>query len=241
MRSPATAAAPREGAMGALKERLRHGAHAVVDPLVRALRQAGARADHLTWAGFVLSLGAGGAFFMGQFRLAAVVLAIAGVCDILDGQLARQSGGETRFGAFLDSTLDRVAEGVVLLGLLGFYLRNLTALVYQPTRVLEQMQLDLEPNTWAVVGMTSGLALLGSFMVSYTRARAEGLGLDCKVGWFERPERLVLIILAGLLKVFWAMSAALLLLAILSFITAAQRVMHVHRITRGAGQDHQGG
>ena len=120
MRSPATTAASGEGAMGAFKERLRHGAHTVVDPLVRALLRSGARADHLTWAGFVLSVAAGAAFFYGQFRLAAVVLAVAGICDILDGQLARQSGGETKFGAFLDSTLDRVAEGAVLLGLLGF-------------------------------------------------------------------------------------------------------------------------
>jgi CDP-diacylglycerol--glycerol-3-phosphate 3-phosphatidyltransferase len=87
----------------------------------------------------------------------------------------------------------------------------------------------------------AALALVGSFMVSYTRARAEGLGLDCKVGWFERPERLVLLMVAGLLRVFWAMSAALLLLAALSFATAAQRVAHVYRNTRHAGMDQRGG
>jgi CDP-diacylglycerol--glycerol-3-phosphate 3-phosphatidyltransferase len=238
MRSPVSAAPAGETALAALKERLKNGAHVAVDPLVRLLLRSGARADHLTIVGFVFSLGAAAAFFEGQFRLAALALALSGVCDILDGQLARQSNTVSRFGAFLDSTLDRVAEGAVLLGLLGFYLRNLTALVFQPTRVLEQVQIGVEPITWAVVGMTAGLALLGSFMVSYTRARAEGLGLDCKVGWFERPERMVLIIVAGLLKVFWAMSAALLLLAILSFVTAAQRVTHVYRITRDAGTDH---
>jgi CDP-diacylglycerol--glycerol-3-phosphate 3-phosphatidyltransferase len=235
---PATAASTGEGAFGALKDRLKHGAHAAVDPIVRALIRVGARADHLTWLGFALSMGAAYSFFEGHFRLAATVLIVSGVCDILDGQVARQSGTVSKFGAFLDSTLDRVAEGAVLLGLLGFYLRNLVALVFESTKVLEQYQIGLEPITWAVVGMTAGLALLGSLMVSYTRARAEGLGLECKVGWFERPERMVLLIVAGLLKVFWAMSAALLLLAILSFITAAQRVMHVHRITRGAGMDH---
>jgi CDP-diacylglycerol--glycerol-3-phosphate 3-phosphatidyltransferase len=233
----ATAAPPAPGALGQLKERLKLGAHAAVDPLVRALLRTGARADHLTVLGFLLSIGAAVAFFEGWFRPAALVLALAGVCDILDGQVARQSGGETRFGAFLDSTLDRLAEGLVLLGLLGFYLRNLVALVFEPSRVLEQFQNGLEPITWAVVGATAGFALLGSFMVSYTRARAEGLGLDCKVGWFERPERLVLLIVAGLLKVFWAMSAALLLLALFSFVTAAQRVAHVYRITRSAGSD----
>jgi CDP-diacylglycerol--glycerol-3-phosphate 3-phosphatidyltransferase len=238
MRTPATTAPAGDGALATLKERLKHGAHAATDPIVRALHRAGARADHLTVLGFGFSMASAFAFFEGHFRLAALALALAGVCDILDGQLARQSGTVSRFGAFLDSTLDRVAEGAVLLGLLGFYLRNLVALVFESSRVIEQYQIGLEPITWAVVGMTAGLALLGSFMVSYTRARAEGLGLECRVGWFERPERMVLIILAGVLKVFWAMSAALLLLAILSFITAAQRVTHVYRITRGAGMDH---
>ncbi len=81
------------------------------------------------------------------------------------------------------------------------------------------------------------LALVSSFMVSYTRARAEGLGLACKVGWFERPERLMLIVLAGLLQSFRAMSAALLLLTVLSFWTAFQRVRHVWKQTRGSGRD----
>jgi len=238
MTMPLSAAPARTSALTQLKERLKHGAHVAVDPLVRSLLRVGARADHLTIAGFVLALGAATAFFEGHFRLASAILILSGVCDILDGQLARQAGAETRFGAFLDSTLDRVAEGAVLLGLLGFCLRNLLALVFQPSRVLEQYQLGLEPITWAVVGMTAGLAMLGSFMVSYTRARAEGLGLDCKVGWFERPERMVLLILAGLLKVFWAMAAALLVLALFSFVTAAQRVTHVYRTTRDARGDH---
>jgi phosphatidylglycerophosphate synthase len=148
---------------------------------------------------------------------------------------------ESRFGAFLDSTLDRLSEALVLLGILGFYLRNLYALVLHPEQALLQISSGLDPRVWAVMAFTAALAMVGSFMVSYTRARAEGLGLDCKVGWFERPERLVLLVLAGLLRVFWAMSAALLLLAILSFATAAQRVAHVHRNTRRAGKDQLGG
>jgi CDP-diacylglycerol--glycerol-3-phosphate 3-phosphatidyltransferase len=169
------------------------------------------------------------------------MLLLAGLCDILDGELARRAGLASRFGAFLDSTLDRLSEALVLLGILGFYLRNLYALVLHPERALLQISTGLEPLTWAVMAFTAALALVGSFMVSYTRARAEGLGLDCKVGWFERPERLVLLVVAGLLRVFWAMSAALLLLAILSFATAAQRVAHVHRNTRRAGNDQLGG
>ena len=119
----------------------------------------------------------------------------------------------------------------------GFCLRNLVALVFESHRVLEQMAVGLYPVTWAVVGGTAALALVGSFMVSYTRARAEGLGLACRVGWFERPERMLLLMLAGALKVFWAMSGALLLLTVLSFFTAAQRVAFVWKHTRGAGLD----
>lgn len=215
-----------------IKDRLRRFAHAALDPTVRVMLRIGIRADHLTLIGLSLSAAAGLAFFDGHSRLGALLLALAGVCDILDGQLARAAGGETKFGAFFDSTLDRLSEALVLLGILGFCLRNLVALVFDSMSVVEQTTMGLAPWTWAVVGMTAMLALTGSFLVSYTRARAEGLGLECKVGWFERPERLLLLILAGALKAFSAMSGALLILALFSFITAAQRVAHVYRITR---------
>jgi CDP-diacylglycerol--glycerol-3-phosphate 3-phosphatidyltransferase len=240
--TPETAApAAAQGRVATIKRRLQDGAHAALRPAVSLLSDLGARADHLTVAGLMLSVASGIAFFEGHSRTAALLLLLSGLCDILDGELARRGGALSRFGAFLDSTLDRLSEAVVLLGILGFYLRNLLALVLHPDRAVQQMSQGLEPLTWAVVAFTTALALVGSFMVSYTRARAEGLGLDCKVGWFERPERLVLVILAGLLKVFWAMSAALMLLAVLSFATAVQRVAHVHRNTRRAGLDQRGG
>jgi len=226
------AAPPREGALRRLKERLRVLAHRALDPIVRGLVRAGVRANHLTLLGLGLSVAAALAFFDGHSRLGALVLSLAGICDILDGQVARASGGETRFGAFFDSTLDRLSEALVLIGILGFCLRNLVALVFDSSRVVEQVSVGLLPMTWAVVGLTAMLGLTGSFLVSYTRARAEGLGLECKVGWFERPERLVLLIVAGALQVFWAMSGALLVLALFSFVTAAQRVAHVYRLTR---------
>jgi CDP-diacylglycerol--glycerol-3-phosphate 3-phosphatidyltransferase len=220
------------GPLAQLKDRLRGMAHALLDPLVRACVRVGLTANGLTVLGLGLSAAAGLAFFDGHSRLGALLLLIAGFCDILDGQVARRSGGETRFGAFFDSTLDRLGESLVLIGILGFCFRNLAALVLDPARVIEQTDAGLYPATWAVVGVTAVLALTGAFLVSYTRARAEGLGLECKVGWFERPERLTLLILAGALKVFWAMSGALLLLALFSFITAAQRVAHVWKLTR---------
>lgn len=236
--APTAAAGQREqGALHQFKARVRHALHAVLDPLARAMLRVGFRADHLTILGLVMAATAGFAFFDGHFRLGALLLLVSGLCDVLDGQLARAAGAQSRFGAFLDSTFDRLSEAAALAGILGFYLRNLVALVFQSNRVLEQAAIGLQPVTWAVLAFTAVTALIGSFLVSYTRARAEGLGLDCRVGWFERPERLVLLIVAGALKVFWAMSAALLLLTLLSFATALQRMIHVWQQTRGAGRD----
>jgi CDP-diacylglycerol--glycerol-3-phosphate 3-phosphatidyltransferase len=135
------------------------------------------------------------------------MLALAGICDTLDGQLARQSGAESRFGAFLDSTLDRYGEVAVFMGL-AWHFSGGIALVF-------------------II-----LALAGSFMVSYTRARAEGLGLECRSGWMQRPERIILLVigsLAGALPVVGPtlMKLALLILAALTNFTAAQRILYV--------------
>jgi CDP-diacylglycerol--glycerol-3-phosphate 3-phosphatidyltransferase len=219
------------------KRRAARVAQAALDPLAGGLARAGVRADHLSAIGLVLSLGAGLAFFEGWFRPGALLAALAGLCDVLDGQVARRSGVRSRFGAFLDSTLDRASEGMMLAGLAGFYIINLVELALDPMLVAQQVSRGLEPRTWAAVALTAVVALVGSFMVSYTRARAEGLGLDCKVGWFERPERLALVIVAGLFGVGPVMPGALLVLAILSFATATQRVVHVWKNTRAAGRD----
>jgi CDP-diacylglycerol--glycerol-3-phosphate 3-phosphatidyltransferase len=239
MPSPVAAAAGPEtaGALARIKTRLKTGAHAALAPVVRSLARAGLSPDHVTWLGLAVSIMAGFAFFDGHSRLGALLLALAGICDILDGELARHAGTVSRFGAFLDSTLDRLAEAAVLVGIAGFCLRNLEALVLEPGRALHELEIGLPPVAWVLVALCAVLALVGSFMVSYTRARAEGLGLECRVGWFERPERLVLLILAGALQVFWAMSTALIILTVLSFATAAQRVVHVWNHTRGAGRD----
>jgi len=236
---PADAAVGRRapGAPGAAKERLRVAAHALLAPLVRALARLGARADHLTVAGLAFSVLAGLAFFEGGFRLGAALVALAGLCDILDGELARARGGFSRFGAFLDSTLDRLAESAVLAGIVGYYVARMFELVLHPALAAAQILRGLEPNTYAVLALTGIAALVGSFMVSYTRARAEGLGLECRVGWFERPERLLLVIVAGMFGVGPVMPATLILLAILSFVTVFQRAAHVWVNTRGAGRD----
>jgi CDP-diacylglycerol--glycerol-3-phosphate 3-phosphatidyltransferase len=220
-----------------LKQRVARAARAVLEPLAGFLAGAGVRADFLSAIGLMLSLAAALAFFEGWFRGGALLTALAGLFDLLDGQVARHAASRSRFGAFLDSTLDRFGEGAILTGLAGFYISGLVALVLDPALVAAQFQRGLMPSTWAAVGLTAVVALVGSFMVSYTRARAEGLGLDCKVGWFERPERMVLLIVAGAFGVGPVMPAALLLYVILSFSTAAQRVAYVWKHTRAVGRD----
>lgn len=225
------------GAMSGYKDKLKVFAHGALDPVVRGLVAAGVKPDHLTILGLVLSVGAGFAFAIGRFRGAALVTCFAGLCDILDGQVARHGGGESKFGAFFDSTLDRVAEAAVLVGIAWFYLFNLVDMAMNPQRVLVNLQRGLEPVTWAVIALLAVLAMVGAFMVSYTRARAEGLGIDCKVGWFERPERMVLLIIMGFLGLGPAIPAGLLVLVVFSFATALQRMTHVWKRTRPPGPD----
>ena len=221
------------GFLARFKDRLRDGARGVLAPLVRVLAGLGVQPDWLTILGAVFSVAAALAFFVGAFRWGSLALVLAGLCDILDGQLARHIGFESRFGAFLDSTLDRLSEALVFVGIAGFYMVHMIELVHNPTLVLTELSWDLEPGTWVRIALLAMLALVGSFLVSYTRARAEGLGLDCKVGWAERPERMVALIVAGLFGVSKVMPAVLMLLTVMGFFTAGQRVAYVWRSTRG--------
>ena len=226
-----------EGGVGDYKVALKRLAHQTLDPVVRGLLAIGLSADHLTVLGFALSLSAGVAFAVGRFRVAATLALVAGVCDILDGQLARLGGHETRFGAFLDSTLDRVAEAALFLGLAWYYTAQLADMAMNPGRVTANLEHGLLPITFGIIAMLAVLGLVGSFMVSYTRARAEGLGLDCKVGWFERPERLVVLIVAGFFGLGPVIPGMLIVLVVFSFATAIQRMAHVWKITRAAGSN----
>lgn len=229
-----------ERAMGGYKERAKAAAHAVLEPVVAGMAAIGLRPNHLTVFGFVLSVGAGYAFALGRFRTGAVIAIVAGLFDILDGQLARRTKSITRFGAFFDSTLDRMADAALLLGFAWYYLWNLVDMSLNPQRVLVNLQRGLEPDTYAAIALLAMFAVVGSFMVSYARARAEGLGLECRVGWFERPERIVLIIIMGFAGLGPVIPAGLLILTGLSFATAFQRMAHVWKLTRDAdsGSDH---
>jgi len=233
---------PALGAQGtetrsSFKESIQRFARQVLDPIARGLAGAGIRPDHLTVIGLVLSVASGLAFALGRFRTGATFATLAGVCDILDGQIARLMHRVSRFGAFLDSTLDRLAEAAMLSGIAAFYTFNLVAQVGDPERVAMNLARGLEPYHWGLISLLALLALAGSFMVSYTRARAEGLGVECKVGWFERPERMILLIIAGFVGLCPAMPGALLLLVVFSFATAFQRMAHVWKQTRAAGRD----
>ena len=226
-----------EGGVGEYKVALKRLAHQLLDPVVRGLLAIGLQADHLTVLGFALSLGAGVSFAIGHFRAAATIALVAGVCDILDGQLARLGGRVTPFGAFLDSTLDRVAEAALFLGLAWYYTAQLADMALNPQRVTANLEHGLLPITFGIIAMMAVLGLVGSFMVSYTRARAEGLGLDCKVGWFERPERLVVLIVAGYFGLGPVIPGMLIVLVVFSFATAIQRMAHVWKLTRSAGSN----
>jgi CDP-diacylglycerol--glycerol-3-phosphate 3-phosphatidyltransferase len=139
------------------------------------------------------------------------VVLLAGFLDILDGALARHTGQVTRFGAILDSTFDRLSEAALLFGILIFSLR-------------EQLTVEI---------ILVCLALIGAMMVSYVRARAEGMGIECQVGLFTRAERVIVLALGLLLSQFnYALTIALVIITLFSFITAGQRLLHVWQQTK---------
>jgi CDP-diacylglycerol--glycerol-3-phosphate 3-phosphatidyltransferase len=190
----------------------------VFEPVVTLLVRLGIGPDAVTVTGLVVAVGAGVAAGAGRLRLAGACLILSALCDLLDGQIARRSGRSGPAGALLDSCLDRLAEGAVFLGLIIAFGPQ------SPARVL-----------------VTGVALIGSYMVSYTRARAEGLGFDCQVGWMERPERLVVLIVALL----WGgavLDGGLVLLAVLSLWTFWQRLRYVTRVaSRGTPDEERPG
>jgi CDP-diacylglycerol--glycerol-3-phosphate 3-phosphatidyltransferase len=185
-----------------LRERLEPPLRARLEPLVGALAARRITPNQVTLAALLLSLLAALGIAAGWPRAGALVLIVASLGDLVDGMLARQTGQSSAFGAFFDSTLDRIAEGAVLAALAYRF-----ALADRPLLVA------------AVV-----LALLGSLLVSYTRARAEALGVACKVGFMSRAERLVLLI-GGLL--LGLPGLAVVALAVLSLYTVCERVEHV--------------
>ena len=148
-----------------------------------------------------------------------MLLGFGSALDAVDGSLARASGGTSPFGAFFDSTLDRAAEAILYGGVAAYFLLS-----------------SDDPTIPVLLAM---VALTGSVLVSYSRARAEGLGLSAEVGLASRVERLVLIVLGIALAGFgfdWALIGALAIISILAVATTVQRIRHVYQLTSGAPQ-----
>jgi CDP-diacylglycerol--glycerol-3-phosphate 3-phosphatidyltransferase len=189
--------------------------YTVVNPLVQRLIRSGVRPNTITTVGTGLVLASAVAYATGHIRSGGLLLLLSGVADTLDGQVARSGAMVTRFGAFYDSTLDRVGDGATFIGI-GAFLLTAPDVAYR--------------DPAAIICM---VAILGSLLVSYARARAEGLGLDCKVGIAQRAERVLLVGVTSL--VFGAGPHALLLetmvtlLALASIITVIQRFVYVYQ------------
>jgi CDP-diacylglycerol--glycerol-3-phosphate 3-phosphatidyltransferase len=180
----------------------------VLRPFVRWLSVMRVRPDTLTVVGWTLALGAAVLFGLGQARIAGAVMLLGGLFDALDGAVARESNRMSSFGAFLDSTLDRLSESAVFVGLIFFY-----SSADKPYGAL-----------------LAGFAMTFSLLTSYARARAEGLNVDCEVGLLERAGRVVIL---SVLSIAGLPAVGLGLLAAGALLTTAQRVLHVRRATRG--------
>jgi CDP-diacylglycerol--glycerol-3-phosphate 3-phosphatidyltransferase len=183
--------------------------------VVRLLAKTPVTPNAMTWIGFSITLGAGVLIITEHLLAAGFVVLFAGFFDMLDGALARGTDRVTRFGAILDSTLDRFSEAALLLSVLSIYAVRATE---QSTPVI----------------LIVGFALVGSLLVSYIRAKAEAMGLECTVGFFTRPERVVVLAIGLMLsRINYAfLVAALSIIVLFSFITVSQRLLHVWRQTK---------
>lgn len=182
-------------------------------PLVRVLSRTRLTPNTLTVMGFLVSVAAGVVVAKEYLLLGGGLVLFSGAFDLFDGPLARAKGQSTRFGALLDSTLDRLGEAVVLLGLLILYLWQ--SLTWEPLVIY--------------------ITFAGSVLISYIRARAEGLGMKCEVGLFTRAERVIVLAL-GLILGHWieeAVFIALCILAALAWVTVLQRLIYIRRCTKG--------
>lgn len=160
------------------------GAMRIINAMVGGLASAGVHPNILTTIGVLINVWCGLLFGVGNFFWAGVVLIVANLFDMLDGNVARRTGNVTRFGGFLDSTLDRVSDMVCFLGIMIFYASN----------TAQHSILNV---------FLAGTGMLGSVMVSYSTARSEGFGVKANVGFLQRPERIVLFIIGALSTWDW--------------------------------------
>jgi CDP-diacylglycerol--glycerol-3-phosphate 3-phosphatidyltransferase len=192
---------------------IRARAQGLLNVIARGLNTLGLTPNMLTIVGCLAMFGIGAVLATGNFALGGVLVIAAGIFDALDGSLARLTNRVTKFGAFLDSTTDRFAEGALFFGIMYWYLEHRAIFV-----------------AYLVF-----FALLGSLMVSYTRARAEGLGIECKEGLMTRFERIALLVIGLIITAFFGDAPILIvlgILAVLANVTAVQRMWLVYRATQ---------
>ena len=196
----------------------------LINPLIKGMIKIGITPNFITTTGFILNLFATGLMIYAAIYdpsnttiigYAGGVIIFAGLFDMMDGRLARLGNMQSTFGALWDSTLDRYSELFTLFGIL-FYLLS---------------------NQWVWSGIITFLAIIGSIMVSYVRARGEGLGLDVKVGFMQRPERVVVTaigaIVCGACNSLWALAVPMMLIALLANITAFWRIAYCYKQLKG--------
>lgn len=193
----------------------------IIDAMVRGLASLGIPPNLLTLIGVTINLACGVLFGFGEFFWAGIVLIVANLFDMLDGNVARLTGRVTKYGGFLDSTLDRLSDMASFLGIMVFYARD-----------------TAHHSTLNV--FLGGVGMIASVLVSYTTARSEGLGVKANVGFLQRPERVVLFIIGALSTWSWTstnffnnrMPQVLWVLAVGSMWTLVQRMVYIRRELR---------
>lgn len=203
--------------MKILPDWLKNGYLRLMDPIAGFLVRRRVHPNTITVWGTIFMIAGGVLYGVGHISIGGWLLGLTALTDVLDGMVARKSGTSSQFGAFLDSTLDRVADGAALGGLAVFFAFD---------------TVHRSPTMVAV----SIAGLIGAFLTSYTRARAESLGLDAKVGMLQRPERVVLLsapqAFFGVALNGWVLTVIIYILAITAWITVVQRIRYVYDATR---------
>jgi len=210
--------------MLALWNTIQRGYLRFIEPVADLLVRMRVHPNTITTVGTLCTLIAGGIFASGHIMTGGWFLAVTALFDVLDGTVARRTGRSSVFGAFYDSTLDRVSDGALMGGLMIFYA---TSPVHASVPLL----------------VITLCGLIGTFLTSYTRARAESLGIDAKVGLLQRPERITLLAgpqaLFGLALNGWVLAGIVTLLSVTAWITAVQRMHFVYRTTTEQGEHAQ--
>ena len=188
-----------------LNQKLVDGFMIIMEPIANLLASLHVHPHVVTIAGLLLSIFSGLQFYMGNFVWGGIMLVLAAVCDVMDGKLARITNKVSKTGALFDSSVDRFSEVFVFMGLAAYY-----------------------NDSAGIIDALLVFTLGGSLLTSYVRARAEGLGIQCKVGIMQRPERLTYLSAGAILSFLWSgiMIIAIVVVAIFSNITAIQRIYH---------------